>query len=98
MLNENQIKINQYYSSHEEPLSFETVVVGAGCGGLYAAYRLFKDGEGDTKKVAIFEMSDRISGRLMSFRFKGGRTAVELGGMRFIPESHPLLRNVVDEL
>jgi hypothetical protein len=43
-------------------------------------------------------MSDRISGRLMSFRFKGGRTAVELGGMRFIPKSHLILNNVIEEL
>lgn len=57
-------------------MSFDTVVVGAGCGGLYSAYRLFKDGKEDDKKLAIFEMTDRISGRLMSFRFKGGMTAV----------------------
>lgn len=43
-------------------------------------------------------MSDRISGRLMSFKFKGGVTRVELGGMRYIPKSHPLLKNLIYDL
>lgn len=34
----------------------------------------------------------------MSFKFKGGVTRVELGGMRYIPESHPLLNKVITDL
>lgn len=54
LLEENEAKIDDYYDKNEKPLSFNTVIVGAGCGGLYSAYRLFKHGNHEAKNVSIF--------------------------------------------
>jgi len=72
-------------------------VVGGGIGGAYSAWRL-KQALPD-KRVVMLEYSDRIGGRLFS-RALPGITAVnaKLGGMRYIPESHPLFTNLVAEL
>jgi len=46
---------------------YDTVVVGAGVSGLYSAYRIL---ENDPKhKLTIFDMNNRIAGRLWSVRF-----------------------------
>ena len=72
-------------------------VVGGGIGGAYSAWRI-KQAMPD-KRVVLLEYSDRIGGRLFT-RPLPGITAVnaELGGMRYIPESHPLVNNLVKEL
>jgi monoamine oxidase len=72
-------------------------VVGGGIGGAYTAWRL-KQALPD-KRVVLLEYSDRIGGRLFT-RALPGITAVnaELGGMRYIPQSHPLFTNLVAEL
>ena len=60
------------------------MIIGAGCSGLYSAFRLNdakkqefkaekKEGSFNERigKIGVFELSERISGRLKSFYFKG---------------------------
>lgn len=62
--------------------TFDTVIVGGGCSGLYSAYRLHGAGR---KNIGVFDLNYRISGRLKSFYFKETKTPFELGGMRYNP-------------
>jgi glycine/D-amino acid oxidase-like deaminating enzyme len=77
----------------EEPaerLKLDVAIVGAGASGLYSGYRLLNGTDKDFEKlnldVAIFEMSDRIGGRLESVRLPGMSVVGELGGMRYMTE------------
>ena len=49
-------------------------------------------------KVSIFDMNNRIAGRLWSTNFKGSTTPMELGGMRYIEENHKLLTHYISKL
>jgi len=66
---------------------YDCAIIGGGVSGLYAGWRLLT-GDGSScqgKNVALFEMSNRLGGRLLSwlpFDRDGGLRA-ELGGMRF---------------
>jgi lysine 2-monooxygenase len=79
----------------ERPIDY--AVVGGGISGAYSAWRI-KQAMPD-KRVVLLEYSDRIGGRLFT-RALAGINAVnaELGGMRYIPQSHPLVTNLVNEL
>jgi hypothetical protein len=92
--------VKQRLAEVPRPLSathFSTVVVGAGCSGLFAAFRLNSD-QGSSESLGVFEMSSRISGRLKSFSFEGVSNPMELGGMRYIPTNHELLCKVIEKL
>ena len=67
---------------------FDTIVVGAGVSGLYSTMRILQNEETKDHKIAVFDMLDRIGGRLWSVRFKGSNTPMELGGMRYIEKEH----------
>jgi monoamine oxidase len=76
----------------------DVAVIGAGVAGVYAAWRLMHSGSESPVlkdlaaqrpdgrlRVAVFEYSDRIGGRLFSVRLPGvPHLPVELGGMRFL--------------
>jgi hypothetical protein len=75
----------------------DTAVIGAGVAGTYAAWRLQQ--ARPRTSVALFEMSDRVGGRLCSATLPGlPHVTAELGGMRFIPERHRMVAGLVDEL
>lgn len=89
----------------------DCVIIGAGVSGTYAAWRLLTDknspykGQGD--KVALFEMSDRVGGRLLTWMpfGKGSGLRAELGGMRFLKTSddgthrgHELVHKLIGKL
>lgn len=82
------------------------MVIGAGCSGLYTAYRLNEAKKSDINKniscnidkigtIGVFDLSDRISGRLFSFKFRDVATPMELGGMRYIPTNHVIVNEII---
>ncbi|MCA9719681.1 MAG: FAD-dependent oxidoreductase, partial [Myxococcales bacterium] len=92
-------------SSGDEPgggalpqqLDVDVAVIGAGVSGLYTAWRLLQADPART--VAVFEMSERIGGRLFSRALPGmPHVHAELGGMRYLPNQQPLVHGVVEEL
>ena len=64
----------------------EVAIIGAGVSGLYSAYRLTNDATNPmaADQVQIFEMGDRIGGRLESVVLPGMTISGELGGMRYM--------------
>ena len=78
--------------------NYDTVIVGAGCSGLYSAYRLLNNPTTANQKIGMFDMLDRIAGRLWSIKFEGSNTPMELGGMRYIENHHKLLTHYIKEL
>jgi monoamine oxidase len=77
----------------------DCAIIGGGVSGLYAGWRLRKHGSNRYGNVAVFEMSDRVGGRLLSWLPFGRGTGLraELGGMRFC-EDHKVVWNVIDHL
>ncbi|MHB2017816.1 MAG: flavin monoamine oxidase family protein, partial [Candidatus Xenobia bacterium] len=70
---------------------YDVVVVGAGMGGLYTAWKL----EGKPLKVGVFERTHHIGGRARSDRVDGSGVPFDLGAMRFIPSQHVLVNSLV---
>lgn len=66
--------------------AIDTAIIGAGISGLYTAYRLTNDANNPigADQVQIFEMSNRIGGRLESVKLPGMSIYGELGGMRYM--------------
>lgn len=83
----------------------DVAIVGAGMSGLWCGWRLTAGdpgagGDGDTapRSVAVFELADRVGGRLLSVRMPGlPDVACELGGMRYM-STQPLVRWLVEEV
>lgn len=79
-------------------MDLDVAVIGGGCAGTYSAWRLQQD-RGETEKIALFEYSDRIGGRLYSVTVPGvPHVKAELGGMRYIPDSHIMVADLVSHL
>ncbi|KJR39134.1 amine oxidoreductase [Vibrio navarrensis] len=78
--------------------TLDIAIVGGGVSGVYSAWRL-QQHQGCDKRIALFEYSNRIGGRLYSRKLPGLPNVVaELGGMRFIPESHLMVDALVGQL
>ncbi|UTH74319.1 NAD(P)/FAD-dependent oxidoreductase [Chromobacterium sp. IIBBL 290-4] len=76
---------------------FDIAIVGGGVSGVYSAWRLKQTHPG--KKIAVFEASDHIGGRLLSVRPPDIPDMVaELGGMRILPAVQPLVTQLIHEL
>jgi Flavin containing amine oxidoreductase len=87
----------------------DVAIVGGGVSGAYTAFRLLGAPSGQSKQlrdwaearggrlsVALFEMSDRIGGRLLSARPPGAPNVVcELGGMRYM-STQTLVKSLVE--
>lgn len=84
--------------------AIDVAIIGAGVSGLYSAYRLTNDAESpmNAQDVQVFEMGDRIGGRLESVELPGMEITGELGGMRYMTSQKivtALIQNVFkDEL
>ena len=73
----------------------DVAIVGAGAAGTCLAYRLIQ--ARPDWRIAIFERSNRVGGRLWSVNVDGLPHPIELGGMRYLT-SHPRVQSVVTEL
>ena len=63
----------------------DVAIIGGGVGGVYTAFRLQE--KYDPSSMAVFEMSDRIGGRLYSVNLPGmPHLKTEIGGMRIMDE------------
>ncbi|MBB6461786.1 flavin monoamine oxidase family protein [Flammeovirga kamogawensis] len=63
----------------------DVAIIGGGISGVYSAWRLKKSVTYASSKIALFEQSNRIGGRLLSVTPPGmPNTRCELGGMRFL--------------
>eukprot|EP00965_Chrysotila_dentata_P198055 6178566-Pleurochrysis_carterae.AAC.5 len=71
-------------TSSETSPNCELAVVGAGAGGLYSAMRLIDTGKMQGSDICIFEMTNRVAGRLYSLRGLGPNRdlSVDAGGYR----------------
>jgi len=92
----------------KEP-DYDVVVVGGGIAGVYTAWRLIMAGNIDASfiktaknrrlRIAIFEGSDRIGGRLLSARAPGfPNMNCEIGGMRYVSSQRLVSALIENEL
>jgi len=65
-------------------LKIEVAIIGAGTSGLYSAFRLTEHERYTADQVHIFDMSQRLGGRLESVMMPGMNFWGELGGMRYL--------------
>jgi len=80
-----------------QEVSYDVAIVGGGVSGLFSALRL-KENDCNLK-VAVFESSDHVGGRLVSIPapLTGNRIITEFGGMRF-PTKFYHTSKIVNEL
>jgi len=85
------------FEKDQAELNVDIAVVGAGVSGAYSAWRLKQKHPG--KRIALFEYSNRVGGRLYSTPLPGmPNVNAELGGMRYIPDSQDFVRELIDNL
>ena len=88
-------------NSSRDGLSIDVAIIGGGVSGLYSAFRLlggeFESGNNAPDSVHMFEMSERIGGRLESMRLPKSGVIGELGGMRYMT-SHEIVTALVDQV
>jgi lysine 2-monooxygenase len=79
-------------------MDLDIAVVGGGVSGAYSAWRLQQE-KGAKAKIALFEYSDRIGGRLYTITMPGlPHVKAEVGGMRYIPDQHVMVNSLVNHL
>jgi len=86
----------------QDGLEIDVAIVGAGVSGLYTGYRLVTDNDRSGSKmpagrVQIFEMGNRIGGRLESVELPGMHIRGELGGMRYM-ESQRMVSTLIEQV
>jgi lysine 2-monooxygenase len=65
---------------------------------VYSAWRL-QEAQGNSDRIALFEYSDRIGGRIFTVTMPGlPNVKAEVGGMRYIEDDHPVVTSLVDHL
>lgn len=77
---------------------YDVAIIGAGVSGVYSAWQLKKKFPG--KRIAVFEGSDRVGGRLLSVKAPDVNNMVaELGGMRILDvKRQPLIHALLNEI
>src|SRR3984885_15286194 len=79
-------------------MDLDIAVVGAGVSGAYSAWRLQQSLSAEAK-IALFEYSNRIGGRLYTVTMPGlPHVKAEVGGMRYIPTQHIMVASLIDHL
>lgn len=75
----------------------DIAIVGGGVSGVYSAWRLKQ--RYPNRRIVLIEASDHIGGRLLSVRPPGiSNMVAELGGMRILPKTQPLIVALLKEL
>ena len=91
---------------------YDIAIIGGGASGIYTAWRMLLEGEktssriqkwakerannNEKLKIAIFEGSDRIGGRVLSAKAPGlPDTVCEIGGMRYV-SSQRLVASLIE--
>jgi flavin-dependent amine oxidoreductase len=95
-------------NSAQSAVDFDVAIVGGGVSGIYSGWRLLTGDPGQSgtlkgwrtsgkPRVAVFEGSHRVGGRLLSARPTGfpETTTCEIGGMRYV-SSQVLVRSLVE--
>jgi monoamine oxidase len=90
---------------------FDIVIVGGGIAGIYTAWRLLMADKADPSvlkkwkktevlRIAVYEGSDRIGGRLLSATPPGFNSVMncELGGMRFVSTQRYVSSLIINKL
>ena len=80
---------------HHRPSRQRVAIIGAGAGGVAAAYLL-----GDTHDVDLFEARSKIGGHCDShvIDYHGQRLTVDLGAQFFHPDTHPIYVTLLEQL
>jgi len=76
-------------------LKTEVAIIGAGTSGLYSAFRLVTAKKFEAHEVQIFDMNDKLGGRLESVILPGMNFWGELGGMRYLT-SQEIVTNLIE--
>lgn len=77
----------------------DVAIIGGGVSGIWSGWRLTGEwaGAGRKQRVAVFEASGHIGGRLLSVQLPGlPGVACELGGMRYM-STQPLVKWLVED-
>ena len=77
-------------------LDLDVAIVGGGVSGLYSGWRLATS-PNRPEKIGLFEMSNRIGGRLESVMLPGMQIYGELGGMRYMP-AHVMVTSLIEQV
>jgi monoamine oxidase len=83
--------------SKRNDVDLDVAVVGGGVSGLYTAWRLACSDLQRKPAVQVFEMGDRIGGRLESVTLPGMSFAGELGGMRYM-DAHEMVSSLINKV
>lgn len=88
-----------HHTDMKEELSIDVAIIGAGVSGLYAGYRLLtgerKKDEARPESVHLFDLNDRIGGRLQSIQLPEMDVMGELGAMHYMPE-HQITTSLIE--
>jgi predicted NAD/FAD-binding protein len=82
-------------SAKPSPGRQRVAIIGAGAGGVAAAYFL-----GDTHDVDLFESRPKIGGNCDShvINYRGRRLTVDVGAQFFHPDTHPIYVTLLEQL
>ncbi|WP_208721209.1 flavin monoamine oxidase family protein [Corallococcus aberystwythensis] len=85
----------------DDGLQVDVAIVGAGVSGLYTGWRLLAGelAQGETRpgSVHIFELTERLGGRIESVFLPGVSLAAEIGGMRYL-RSHEIVDSLITKV
>ena len=85
----------------QDGLELDVAIVGAGVSGVYTGWRLLAGDYGTggrrPESVAVFDMLDRVGGRLQSVVLPGMEIAGELGGMRYLT-SQEIVTTLIEQV
>ena len=78
----------------QDGLELDVAIVGAGASGLYTGWRLATAGA--PVAAHVFELSDRIAGRLQTVELPGMTIPAEMGGMRYL-DAHVIVAALIEQ-